>query len=69
MKTLPFHYYAYPGAKPILCELDIDGYVYMSHADQVIHRAKYRGVFVHLVEMHGEAEPEQGTHESATATD
>ena len=53
MKLLPFHYYAYPGAKPILVEIDQDGYVYMSHNDQVIHRAKYGGEFIPLVEFHG----------------
>jgi hypothetical protein len=41
---------------PQLAEIDQDGYVYMSHADQVIHRAKYSGVFVPLKEFYEEPE-------------
>jgi hypothetical protein len=63
IKVLPFHFYPFPGAMPIICEIDSDGYVYMSHADQVIHRSKYSGQFVMLVELHGEQEGEQGVPE------
>jgi hypothetical protein len=52
IKVLPFHFYPFPGAIPIICEIDDSGYVYMSHNDQVLHRDKYSGVFVPLVEMH-----------------
>jgi hypothetical protein len=56
VKLLPFYYYPFAGAMPILAEIDQDGYVYMSHNDQVIHRAKYRGEFVPLIEFHGNGE-------------
>jgi hypothetical protein len=56
IKVLPFYYYPFPGSMPQLAEIDQDGYVYMSHADQVIHRAKYSGVFVPLKEFYEEPE-------------
>jgi hypothetical protein len=56
----PFHYYPYAGARPLLCELDHDNFVYMSHNDSVIHRAKYSGKFVPLVELHTEGEQTSG---------
>jgi hypothetical protein len=57
MKLLPFHYYPFPGARPVVCELDQDGYVYMSHSDSVIHRSKYTGQFVPLIEFHSADAP------------
>jgi hypothetical protein len=54
----PFYYYERPGFRGVLCELDSDGYVYMSHNDQVIHRSKYSGQFVMLVELHPEPKGE-----------
>jgi hypothetical protein len=52
IKVLPYHFYPFPGSIPIICEIDDSGYVYMSHNDSVIHRAKYSGKFVALIEMH-----------------
>jgi hypothetical protein len=54
----PFYYYATNWSRPLLCEIDQDGYVYMSHSDKVMHRSKYDGVFVPLIEYHGEIEQE-----------
>jgi len=65
VKLLPFYYYPFAGAMPILAEIDQDGYVYMSHNDQVLHRAKYRGEFVPLVEFHGNVDPLRKTSKEA----
>jgi len=65
VKLLPYHFYAFPGAKPVLVEIDQDGYVYMSHNDQVLPRAKYGGEFIPLIEFHGNVDQLKQTSKEA----